>query len=92
MRVLLAYSAKSVEKYIGYLISIYADHIDNDYTEHLRLLKQKNSELFEIVTNFWNKWKTFDIQNIDPIENSDFDLFESFISDMVNWVERKIII
>ena len=92
MRVLLAYSAKSVEKYIGYLISIYADHIDNNYTEHLRLLKQKNAELFEIVTNFWNKWKVFDIQNIDPIENSDFDLFESFISDMENWVERKIII
>ena len=92
MKTLWVYSAESIEKYIGYLISIYADHIDNDYTEHLQLLKQKNPELFEIVTNFWNKWKVFDIYNIDPIYNSDICLCESFISDMENWAERKTIV
>ncbi len=83
------YKSKSIDKYIGYLISIYADHVDNNYAEHLKLLKEKESSLFEIVTTFWNKWKDFDIEKIDPIFNSDIDLAESFISDMEEWIENK---
>jgi hypothetical protein len=83
------YIAKSIDRYIGYLISIYADHVSNDYREHLRLLEQKDSNLFDIISRFWNKWKVFDIENIDPIYNSDIDLAESFISDMELWIENK---
>jgi hypothetical protein len=89
LRFLGKYKSKSVDRFIGYLISIYADHIDNDYGEHLKLLKDKESDLFELVTAFWNKWKDFDIENIDPIFNSDIELAESFITDMENWVENK---
>lgn len=83
------YNSKSVEKYIGCLISIYADHVQNNYTKHLELLKSKESELFRIVTEFWTKWRVFDIENIDPIFNSDVELAESFVSNMENWVENK---
>lgn len=83
------YKSDSINKFIGYLISIYADHIDNNYDEHLELLKTKESELFSIVTNFWNKWLVFDIENIDIIYNSDRELVESFMTDMENWIEYK---
>ncbi len=83
------YKSKSVDKYIGFLISIYADHVDNNYEEHLKLMQEKDSDLFEIVTSFWNKWTDFDITNIDPILNSDIDLVESFMTDMECWIENK---
>ncbi len=43
------YKSKSINRYIGYLISIYADHVNNDYKEHLKRLKDKEPELFVIV-------------------------------------------
>lgn len=86
---LKTYKAKSIELYIGYLISIYADHIDNNYNEHLKLLQEKDSNLFEIISKFWNKWKVFDITNIDAIYNSDLELANSFISDIEEWIELK---
>ena len=87
-----AYRANSINLYVGNLISIYADHIDNNYDEHLRILKSKEPELFNIVTKLWHSWEKFDITKIDPIYNSDLDLFESFISDLENWVRFKRII
>jgi len=89
LKFLRKYKAKSIDKFIGYLISIYADHVENDYSEHLRLLDLKEPELFKIVTDFWIKWKKFDIKNADPIYNSYIDLAESFINEMENWVEYK---
>jgi hypothetical protein len=91
LKFLKKYKSKSIDKYIGYLISIYADHVENEYTEHLELLKSKEPELFEIVTDFWNDWMKFDIENIDPIYNSDIDLAEKFIVSMENWIEHKSI-
>lgn len=88
---LKTYKAKSIEMYIGFLISIYADHIDNNYNEHLRLLKAKDSDLFEIISIFWRKWEKFDIANIDAIYNSDLALADSFVSDMKEWIKWKII-
>ena len=83
------YKPKSIDKFIGYLISIYADHIYHDYSKHLNLLNSKEPELFRIVTVFWNKWTIFDIENIDPIYNSDIELAESFIGEMEQWIEKK---
>ena len=86
---LKTYKAKSIELYIGYLISIYADHIDNDYNEHLKLLNEKDPDLFEIMSAFWKKWEDFDITKIDAIYNSDIELANSFVSDMEEWVRRR---
>jgi hypothetical protein len=83
------YNSKSVNLYIGCLFSIYADHVENDYAKHLTKLKKKDSELFNIVTNFWNSWKKFDIKNIDPINNSDYELIENFIFDIREWASDK---
>jgi len=85
------YKAKSIERYIGYLISIFADQVDINYFEHLKLLQEKDSDLFEIISKLWKKWEEFDIKNIDPIYNSDIDLANSFITDMEKWIENKII-
>jgi hypothetical protein len=83
------YKAKSIELYIGYLISIYADHIDNNYNQHLKLLKEKDSDLFDLISRFWSKWKEFDITNIDAIYNSDIELADSFVTDMEEWIRHK---
>lgn len=83
------YRPISINKFIGYLISIYADHIDQDYNEHLKLLNLKETDLFKIVTDFWNEWVKFDIENIDPIYNSDLDLSENFMTNIENWIEDK---
>jgi len=77
-----------VDYFIGYTIAINADHVNNDYTQHNQLLEKLNPELFQIVNQFWNDWISFDIENIDPIYNSDFDLYENFISNMEGWAEN----
>lgn len=87
LKSLWTYKASSIEKYIGYLVSIYADHIKNNYEIHLKLLEAKDPNLFQIVTSFWNSWTIFDIENIDPIFNSDISLVDDFIDDMKVWVE-----
>lgn len=83
------YNAASVNLYIGSLFSIYADHVENDYSKHLRKLKEKDTVLFDIVTEFWKSWEKFDIENIDPITNSDFELIESFIVNIEVWASDK---
>lgn len=92
MKFLLGYKAISLDPYIGNSISIYADHADNQYDEHLNLLEQKSPELFEIISKLWNNWIHFDITKIDTIYNSDIELFERFIGDMEEWVKNKIIV
>ncbi|KKB45088.1 hypothetical protein HMPREF1212_05356 [Parabacteroides sp. HGS0025] len=84
-------SGQQMDMFIGYLISIYAHHIKLDYSQHLLLLKQKDLELFEVVTEFWQSWEQFDNFNVDPIYNSDFDLYENFIHAMENLVAGRII-
>ena len=85
------FKCKSINMYIGCLFSIYADHINNDYQIHLNILRKKDNKLFEIITNFWMKWEKFDIKNIDAVFNSDIDLAENLINEIVNWsYDKKI--
>ena len=83
------YNSKAINLYIGCLLSIYADHVENDYSNHLRKLKEKDMVLFDIVTEFWKSWEKFDIENIDPITNSDFELIENFIYNIRAWAYNK---
>jgi hypothetical protein len=84
------YSTYFTDQFIGHLIAILADHYPNDYSRHLEILKNQDSELLEIVTEFWNAWVQFDITNIDAIHNSDRDIGDKFISDMEYWAQDKI--
>ncbi len=83
------YNSKSVNLYIGCLISIFADHAGNDYTEHHAILKEKDRELYSIVTQFWSKWVDFNIENIDPIFNSDLELTDNLVEEFTQWGESK---
>lgn len=80
---------KDVNSYIGNLISILSDHLDNNYSKHLKILKEKDEPLFNIVSKFWGNWKAFDITNIDPIYNSDIELMDNFIDEMEVWIKSK---
>lgn len=86
------YSPAGVNSFIGHLISILADHCDNNYNKQLTMLQKRDQELFNVVSDFWSEWEAFDIENIDVINNSDFDLTERFISNMEVWCETKGII
>jgi hypothetical protein len=87
------YNSQSVNLFIGYLFSILADHIkDNDYSEHHKYLIEKDSKLYTIIIDFWSKWEVFDIDNIDPIYNSDLELSHSFINELTNWAKNKTFI
>lgn len=86
------YFADAINRYIGYLISIYADHLGFDYHIQLDALKWLDIELFNIVTKFWNEWLVFDIENMDPIENSYILLSYRFVEEMINWSNSKLII
>lgn len=44
------------------------------------------------MINFWNRLQAFDIENIDAIFNSDFELTETFANELVEWCENKLII
>jgi hypothetical protein len=89
LKFLNVYRAESINMYIGFLLSIYADHVIHDYSEHLKLLKAKDSELFRIVTEFWNRWLNFDVENIDSLYNSAFDITNPFIDEMEDWIKNK---
>lgn len=87
------YKSQSVNLFIGYLFSILADHIKkNDYSEHHKNLIEKDSKLYSIVYDFWNKWEVFDIDSIDPIYNSDLELTDSFIDGLSDWAKNKTFI
>ena len=82
------YNSNSINQFIGHLISILADHVDNDYAEYHIILQNKDIELYKIVTDFWNKWAKFDIENID-IFNSDLELTESLMAELLIWSKHK---
>lgn len=86
------YNAKAINFYIGSLLSIYADHITHDYSKHLIILKELDHELFNIITEFWNKWVEFDISKNDNLYNSDRDITDYLIDAMIEWSENKQII
>lgn len=87
------YNSQSINLFIGCLFSILADHIkENDYTEHHTYLMDKDLSLYNIVCGFWKKWEAFDIENIDPIYNSDIELTDSFIDGLTNWAKNKTLI
>lgn len=81
------YSPKDINMYIGLLISIYADHLSFDYSQHLELLEKMNGTLFMHVTNFWNAWMTVDIEEEDILKRTDFECFHDFITDMQEWID-----
>jgi len=85
------YSVKHLNNYIGFLISIYADHLPNDYSRHLALIQGIEPKLFDIVSEFWQAWKEVDIENPDPITRTDFDAIHSFIMNVEDWIEDKSI-
>lgn len=85
------YSAKHLNNYIGYLISIYADHLPNDYSQHLILMQSFDSDLFEIVSRFWKAWEDVDITNPNPITRTDFRTINDFIINIESWIESKSI-
>lgn len=92
LKFLGSYNSKAINFYIGSLFSIFADHVVNDYTQHHAYLKKLDSDLYSIVSEFWNKWVKFDIENIDAIYNSDLELTDSFIDNMTEWAKTKRII
>lgn len=85
------YSAKHLNNYVGYLISIYADHLSNDYSQHLAQMQSIEPELFNIVSKFWRAWQDIDITNPDPITRMDFEAINDFIMNMEDWMVDKSI-
>jgi hypothetical protein len=93
LKLLWFYKAQSINLFIGCLFSILADHVkENNYTEHHQFLKNNDTILYEVIKDFWNKWMDFDIENIDPIYNSDLELTDSLINALKIWTNNKIII
>lgn len=82
-------SAKNINRFIGNQIAMLADHLENDYTEHYRVLIRKNKELFRIINDFWLEWEGFDITEIDPLVNYDKDVMDNFINDLENWLQKQ---
>lgn len=85
------YNGEAIDYFIGNLISIYADHAENNYTEHLELLHQKDKQLFNAVTNYWNNWTTFDITQ-KMVTYYSTQLSNAFLEEIKQWSENKIII
>jgi hypothetical protein len=83
------YKSSSIDLFIGYLISILADHASNDYSTHIKLMKIKEPDLTLIIDNFWKNWVQFNIATIDPIYNSDLELVDNFIGEMKEWIKGK---
>jgi hypothetical protein len=87
------YNSQSINLFIGCLFSILADHIkENYYIEHHKYLIDKDLKLYNVLCDFWKKWETFDIENIDPIYNSDLELTDSLIDGLTTWTKNKTII
>lgn len=80
-------SARDTELFIADLIAIYACAFGHDYTTQLKLLKEKDKDLFEIVTTFWDSWKNFELSH----ENNDTQpLYHNFMEQLEKWQVTKI--
>lgn len=87
------YSAINLNFYIGSLISIHADHMPNDYSQHLNLMRAMEPELFDIIEVFWQEWSDVDV-DVDVDENdiilrTDFEVIFNFNQNIKNWIEFK---
>lgn len=81
--------AIAVDIYIGNMVSILADHISNDYSEHLKTLKEIDESLFDITLNFWNRWEEYDINSFDKnFETASMMLY--YVEEMSEWCNCRL--
>lgn len=93
LQVLHCYWAQEIRHFIGHPISILADHInENEYSEHHKLLKEKNIELYNLVLSFWHEWVVLELENVDSVLDSVLEISNSFIYELRDWVKNKIVI
>ena len=85
------YSAIHLNNYIGYLISILADHLPNNYSEHIDILKNIEPDLYNIVLSFWEDWLNVDITDSNHITRTDFETINGFILNIESWILNKSI-
>ena len=86
------YNSSAINMFIGCLISILADHVHNDYTKHHLILERKNRRLYKIITDFWQRWLDFDVNNIESTFNWRSELTDDLINELGIWSKSKRII
>lgn len=78
----------AVDLYIGKFFAIKADpNTDNDYSERLDVLSTIDSDLYEILENFFRSWLEYDIDN-DDIFNDYYTLLNDFLIKLTSWAIR----
>lgn len=82
-------SPQMTDFYIGSLLSILADPLPKNYTKHLEILEKKDKDLFQLVNDFWKKWREYDLEKRNPIYDNELDIYNQFIEDLENWYETK---
>lgn len=81
-------SANDTELFIAHLTSIYACSYGHNYTKQLELLKKKDKDLFDIISNFWSSWEDFNLS----YENNDTQpLYDVFMDQLKEWYENKTV-
>lgn len=87
------YKTQTVQKIIKTLFTILATQKEEgEYNVHLLLIQQKLSGLYDIIIDFWQQWKAFDVAHIDTIYNSDLELTEKLAQKLEDWADDKIFI
>ncbi len=85
------YNKSAIDNFIGKYFAMKADVSDVNYQKELNVLSNTNSELFNILDRFWNKWMNYDIDNEKNFDYWLDDFASELIDSLEIWVKNRII-
>jgi len=81
------FSYEGIEHYIANYIAIKScNNKFHNYEKYHKRLINLEKLLYRLLSNFWDDWKTYDIN--DPYDNYN-EILDLFINDMQEWVKTK---
>ena len=86
------YNASAIDLYIGkYFAAVSCPNKTFDYSSQLSDLEKIDPDLYRVLDDFIIAWKSFDINDKDPITGGYHTLLFDFICNLENWAISKTI-
>lgn len=85
------FSKSAIDYFIGkYFAAVACSNVEFNYNEQLIKLKKIDTELFDILDQFVNTWREFDINEECPL-NSYQTIKYNFVCNLESWAKKKTI-
>ncbi len=84
------YYREAIDTFIGKFFAMRAcNNVAFNYSKYYKLLERIDSKLYNLLNDFWNDWKTYDISDAN---DSYEEILEYFIDDLNGWIKNKVVL